>query len=76
MPKARIEIEKGLDRRWQDLADYFEIPLSDEETFAKGHEPQGILEWLEERKRLGELRDAFDYLGWNDLVEELDSHPY
>jgi hypothetical protein len=74
-PKARIAIKKGLVRRWDDLADYFAIPLADRATFQQGYEPQRVLEWLEERKRLGDLRDAFNYLGYDDLIEELDRHP-
>ena len=74
-PKARLAIKTGLVTRWDDLADYFGIPLSDKAKFQQGHEPQRILEWLEERRRLDELRDAFNYFGWDDLIEELSRNP-
>lgn len=73
--KAKIAIMRQLVTRYHDLAMYFEIPLFDQATFETGREPQRILEWLEQRKRLGDLRDAFNFLGWDDLIEELDSHP-
>jgi hypothetical protein len=59
-------------RRWDDLADYFEIPLSDKVKFDRGHEGQRTLEWLEERGRLHELREAFTHFQWDDLLAVLD----
>jgi hypothetical protein len=73
--KAKLALSNRLVDRWQSLATYFEIPLPDQAKFHKGHEPQQILDWLEQRKRLGELRDAFNYLSWDDLIEELDRDP-
>lgn len=74
--KARIEIRKGLVTRWTDLALYFEIPLADRSTFGQGADAAGkLLDWLEERGRLAALRDAFNYLEWDDLIGELDRHP-
>lgn len=73
--KAQLAIAKYLVTRWNDLAVYFEIPLAEQATFLKGHEPRQLLEWLQQRKRLGELRDAFNFLAWDDLIEELDNHP-
>ena len=73
--KAKIAIVDRLLDRWQKLAIYLEIPLPDQAKFLKGHEPQQILDWLEQRGRLGDLRDAFNYLGWDDLIGELDRHP-
>ena len=61
-PKARIAIKNGLVHRWDDLADYFGIARRQGE-FQPGYEAKWVLDWLEERKRLGELRDAFNYLG-------------
>jgi hypothetical protein len=72
--KARIAIKHALIRRWDDLADYFEIPLSDKAKFDRGYEGQRTLEWLEERGRLHELRQAFTHFQWNDLLAELDRH--
>jgi len=75
-PKARIAIKNGLVHRWDDLADYFGIPLSDRAKFQPGYEAKWVLDWLEERKRLGELRDAFNYLRYDDLMKELDRYPH
>ena len=74
-PKARIAIKRGLVRRWDDLADYFGIPLEDKARFQQGFEPQRVLEWLEERGRLRELRDAFNYLGYDDLIGVINAYP-
>lgn len=73
--KAKIAICDRLLDRWQKLATYLEIPLPDQAKFMKGNEPQQILDWLEQRARLADLRDAFNYLGWDDLIGELDRHP-
>lgn len=72
---ARLAIIGRLVTRWEDLATYLEIPLPDRARFDRGNEPRRILDWLEQRGRLPELRDAFNYLGWDDLIEELDRHP-
>ncbi|NES19676.1 MAG: hypothetical protein F6K41_12280, partial [Symploca sp. SIO3E6] len=63
--------------RWQDLAIYLEIPLADRATFSQGHEPLRTLEWLEQHTQQpsefkNKLRQAFEELGWNDLIDELD----
>jgi metacaspase-1 len=73
--QARLGIIGRLVTRWEDLATFLEIPLADQAKFDTGNEPRRILDWLEQRGRLQELRDAFNYLGWDDLIEELDRHP-
>ncbi|MFZ5893352.1 MAG: caspase family protein [Myxococcota bacterium] len=73
-PKARLAIKKALVRRWDDLADYFGIPLADKARFSRGDEGQGTLDWLEERGRLDGLREAFSYFDWKDLIAVLDRH--
>jgi hypothetical protein len=73
--KAKLALSNRLVDRWQSLATYFDIPLPDQAKFHKGQEPQQILDWLEQRNRLGELRDAFNYLSWDDLIQELNRHP-
>jgi Mg-chelatase subunit ChlD len=74
--KARIEVRKRLVSRWTDLALYFEVPLADRSGFGHGADAAGrLLDWLEERKQLPLLRDAFNYLGWDDLIEVLDRPP-
>jgi hypothetical protein len=73
--KTKLAIAKQLVTRWPDLATYFEIPLADQEAFEKGHEPRRLMDWLDQRGRLSELRDAFNFLGWRDLIEELNRDP-
>ena len=68
--KARIVIVRSLLDRWKDLADYFDIPDYDRATFDRGEEPRRVLSWLEQRNRLRELRDSFNYLGFSDLIDE------
>jgi hypothetical protein len=72
--KARLAIKHALIQRWDDLADYVGIPLADKAKFAHGYEGQRVLEWLEERGRLHELREAFTHFQWKDLLAELDRH--
>jgi metacaspase-1 len=74
-PKTRLALQKSLVTRWSDLATYFDVPLPDRATFLQGQEPRMLLDWLEQRKRLAGLPDAFNYLGYDDLIEELNHHP-
>jgi len=71
--KLKLAICSRLVSRHHELATYFEIPLTDQAVFERGREPQRILEWLEQRDRISELRDAFNYLGWDDLIKQLES---
>jgi hypothetical protein len=70
--RARLQIISRLVTRWEDLATYFEIPLADQVKFQQGNEPRRVLDWLEQRGRLQELRDAFEHFEWDDLIEDLD----
>jgi hypothetical protein len=73
--KGKLEIIDRLVDGWQDLALYFEIPPKDSARFAKGEETSKILEWIESRNRVAELRDAFNFVGRDDLIEVLDRFP-
>jgi hypothetical protein len=73
--KTKLSLQKSLVSRWNDLATYLDIPLADQATFPKGHEPRHILDWLEQRNRVGELRDAFNFMGWDDLIGVLNQDP-
>jgi hypothetical protein len=73
--EAWLEIKRGLFTRWEDVADYLGIPTFDRASFEKGKEPQKLLQWLEERGRLGQLRQAFDYLNYDDLLKVLNDYP-
>ena len=69
--KTKIEFGRRLTSDWQGLADYFEIPPADRARFERGREPQGVWEWLEDRTRLPELREALRVIEREDLLEEL-----
>jgi metacaspase-1 len=72
--KVKIALVQHLIDRWEDLADYFEIPGHDRKKFPQGSEPRGVLSWLDQRRRLVELRDAFNYLAFDDLIADLEAH--
>jgi hypothetical protein len=56
---------------WEDLADYYDVPLSDRKKFRHGKECQDLWEWLENRKKLGSLPEALEAIMRGDLVDEL-----
>ena len=57
---------------WQDLADYFDIPVDQRQRFTPGREPQGVWEWLEARGRLEEeLLEALRDIDREDIVVEV-----
>ena len=72
---GKIAISRKLVDRWEELATYLEIPQHERAKFEKGREPLRILEWLEVRSRLTELRDAFNFLEWDDMIGVLENHP-
>jgi hypothetical protein len=71
-PEAKLAIIDRLGDSWQRLAVYLGIPPSDKDRFPKGDEALKILEWAELRKRTSRIRDALNYIGRDDLIEELD----
>lgn len=70
--RTKIQVCKRLINDWEDLADFFDIPLDQRARFSRGREPQGVWEWLEQRKKLSFLRDALQILGRDDLIVELE----
>ncbi|MBM7081329.1 hypothetical protein ACN267_18315 [Micromonospora sp. WMMD734] len=58
-----MQVCRALHRDWADLAEYFEIPPSQRARFDKGREASAVWDWLESRKRLGELDGALRALG-------------
>lgn len=66
--KTRVLLTQRLADRWSDLAMFLEIPYPDQAKFPKGEEPRYILNWLEQRGKLGELDGTFEHLNWNDLT--------
>ena len=73
--KAKIEICDHVGDSWKKLADYFQIPPSEQAQFSKGDEARGIWAWLEYRKRLQELPEALGYIDRQDLINVLDQKP-
>ena len=69
--KAKIAACDHLGDSWRKLADYFEITPADRARFDRGDEARGIWEWLENRRRLGELPPGLIAAGRNDVVELL-----
>jgi hypothetical protein len=73
--KAKLEFCERLDD-WRKLADLLEIQSSEQAKWARGYEAREIWEWLERRKRLGELPAALIEAGRSDLARDLNRHPY
>ena len=69
--KSKIGLCKRMNHEWEDLADYYDIPLSDRRLFRQGRECQDFWNWLEVRKKLGSLPDGLKGVGRGDLIEEL-----
>lgn len=69
--KAKIAACDHLGESWRKLADYFEIAPADRARFERGDEARGIWEWLENRRRLGELPRGLIAVGREDVVELL-----
>ena len=75
--KTKLAFCERLGRDWQDLADYFDIPISDRAAFQSGNEAREVWEWLERRIRLGELAAALcdPCVNRKDLVDQLLEPP-
>jgi hypothetical protein len=64
----KLAFARRLGNNWQDLADYFDLPVDQRHSFVPGREPQGVWEWLEAHQRLPELLDALRYIDRTDIV--------
>ena len=69
--KQKIAFCKRLGDKWQDLADYFDIPASLQKQYPPGNEAKEIWEWLEQRNKLDELVEALNYINRQDIVLEV-----
>lgn len=69
--KNKIQLRKRLGEDWDDLATHFEIPMDRRRRFTSGRECDGILTWLEERRRLNKLPAALKDIDRDDLIELL-----
>ena len=69
--KAKIAACDHLGDSWRKLADYFQIAPADRARFDRGDEARGIWEWLENRRRLGELPQGLIAIDRKEMVELL-----
>ena len=69
--KAKIAACDHLGDSWRKLADYFQIAPADRARFERGDEARGIWEWLENRRRLGELPQGLIAIDRKEMVELL-----
>jgi hypothetical protein len=69
--RAKIAVCDHLGASWHQLADYFEITPADQARFSRGDEARGLWEWLENRRRLGELPQGLIAIDRPDVVELL-----
>lgn len=65
---SKIKFCRRLREYWQDLADYFDIPVHHRAQFSQGRECQAIWEWLKDRNKLQELPDALKFIERDDLL--------
>ncbi|MDZ7621763.1 MAG: hypothetical protein U5O69_04895 [Candidatus Competibacteraceae bacterium] len=56
--KTILQLRKRLGEDWPDLALYFDIPRERCKGFAPGRECDGVVAWLKEQERLGELTEG------------------
>ena len=73
--KTILQLRKRLGEDWPDLALYFDIPRERCKGFAPGRECDGVVAWLKEQERLGELTEALAAVDRDDLVPLLEVAP-
>ena len=69
--KTKVRVCQLLGDYWEDIANWFEIPLSDRRRFQHGREPERVWEWLEVRDKINELKDALVELKLGHIADEL-----
>lgn len=73
--KTILQLRKRLGEDWPDLALYFDIPRERCKGFAPGRECDGVVAWLKEQERLGELTEALAAVDRDDLIPLLEITP-
>ena len=73
--KTKLAFCRRLSHQWKELADYFDVEISEQDRFRQGDEPREVWQWLERRKRLSELPDALRYIDREDLVVQVLEPP-
>ncbi|GIJ43652.1 hypothetical protein Val02_05380 [Virgisporangium aliadipatigenens] len=67
-PATRHKFFARLGDSWRDLADYLEVPASDQRRWWAGREARELWQWLQERDGLSELPTALAVVGRRDLT--------
>lgn len=70
--KTKLAFCERLGDEWKKVADFVEIPVSDQDSFASGDQARAIWHWLERREALAKLSDALRYARRPDLVDLLE----
>jgi nucleoside phosphorylase len=73
-PSVKREVLRRLTYDWQDLADVVGVSSAEARRFRTGDESRDLWEWLDDRRRLGDLPDALHEIGRVDLADLL--RPY
>jgi nucleoside phosphorylase len=66
---VKLEFCWRLTSSWEDLADFFEVPLYERARFRHGNEPRDLWGWLEVREKLPVVPDGLRVIGREDLAE-------
>jgi conflict system STAND superfamily ATPase/bDLD-like protein/TIR domain-containing protein len=70
--KTKPAFCERLGDEWKKVADFVEIPVSDQDGFAPGDQARAIWHWLERREASAKLADALGYVRRDDLVVLLE----
>ena len=73
--KTILQLRRRLGEDWPDLALYFDISRERCKGFAPGREFDGIVAWLKEQDRLGELAEALAAVDRDNLIPLLEAAP-
>lgn len=68
--EIKLDFCQRLGDDWEALADVLELRPDEKRRFRHGSEPQGLWEWLQNRRRLGALPEAVRRIGRADLLED------
>lgn len=66
---VKLEFCRRLDGSWEDLADFFDVPLHERSRFRYGNEPRDLWGWLEVREKLSVVPEGLKTIGREDLAE-------
>ncbi|WP_030438849.1 hypothetical protein [Actinoplanes subtropicus] len=73
--KSRVRFQQDLGPSWKDVADYFQVEPHVKARWRPGDEPSELWDFLQARRRLGELPAALAEVGRQDLVTVLEPEP-